>query len=155
MVPNRLVGVVGVAEFDHVGAEHLLVDLQVLEASSEGVRAGAVHREHDLLTDVDAGEPRGRAVDVDQVVDLLLDERRYPRLTRRLPGALFDVGAQLASRLLDKRAVTHTRSYAHLHGDHPLRCRSRSVDQPCTSQSKATARFSSLLLPRRTCISGG
>ena len=73
---DRLVRVVDLPELDHVDAEQRLVALQVLHPVADVLGAGAVVGQDDLVADVDGGEARRRGVDVEQVVELVLRERR-------------------------------------------------------------------------------
>ena len=50
---------------------------------------------------------RARGVDVEQVVELVLGERRDLGLARRRLRRVLEVGAQLAARHLDHVAVPH------------------------------------------------
>ena len=75
---DGLVRVVDLPELDHVDADERLVALQVLHAVADVLGPGAVVAQHDLVADVDGGEARRRGVDVEQVIELVLRERRAP-----------------------------------------------------------------------------
>ena len=84
-------------ELERVGAEVLLVVLQVVDAGAEVLAAAAVEREHDLVADVDAGEPAVRAEDLGEMVELGARElRRLGALGARLRAG-FEIGADLLS----------------------------------------------------------
>ena len=116
---GRFVRIVVVVELERVGAEVLLVVLQVVDAGAEVVAAAAVEREHDLVADVDAGEAAVRAEDLGQMVELGSRESgRLATLGAGL-GAGFEVGADFGRRHLEESAVAHARANPGLHASPP------------------------------------
>ena len=99
--------VVADAELQQVGAHPLLVGLQVLDARRVRLHAGAVAAEHDLLADVDADEAQRRRVDLEQVVDLVVGQRRHLGALGRDLRPRHEIGADLAARQMREGAVAH------------------------------------------------
>ena len=103
---DRLERVVGVPELDGVGAEHLLVDEQVLGARADRLGPRAVVGEHHLIADVDGGEASGRGPDVEQGA-IPPRPAAAPWPGSRGQRSRLEIRAQLAARQAPERAVTH------------------------------------------------
>ena len=98
-------------QLDRVGADRLLVVLQVGDARAGVLAADAVGREDDLVADVDRAEPCAAREDVGEVRDLVVAQR----LDLGPPGARLDAGVDVG---LDLRpGHTHQRPVAHTRRD--------------------------------------
>ena len=75
-------------ELHGIGADRLLVGLEVVDPGADVLAAHAVRAQDDLLADVHGAEAGGAGEDVDEVVDLVLTQRiDLGPLDRRLhPG---------------------------------------------------------------------
>ena len=82
-----------VIELDGVGAQVLLVVLQVVDAGAHVLAAAAVVAQRDLVADVDGAEARAAAEDVDQVRDLVVGERLHLGALDRGGDPLADGGS--------------------------------------------------------------
>ena len=113
---DHLERVVAGAELEQVGAHPLLVRLHVLGARGVRLHAGAVAAQHDLVAEIHAHDAGRRGVDIEDMVLFFGGERRHLGTLDRLGDAVLDVGAQLAARETDERAVAHARRDARFHG---------------------------------------
>ena len=104
---GRLVRVVLVVELDGVGAQVLLVVLQVVDARAHVLAAAAVVAQRDLVADVDGAEARAAAEDVEQVRDLVLGERLHLGALDGGRDPVADGGLDLGGRHAHQGAVAH------------------------------------------------
>ena len=106
---DRLERVVVVIQLDRVGADRLLVVLQVGDARAGVLAADAVGREDDLVADVDRAEPCAAREDVDEVRDLVVAQRLHLGPPGARLDAGVDVGLDLRPGHAHQRPVAHTR----------------------------------------------
>ena len=116
---HGLVGVVDVKELDRIVGEHLLAGVERIDAAAKLRRAAAVLGEHHLVADVDAGEARRRGEDVEQMIELVLRQRRHLAPGHGGLGALFELGLDLGAGHLGKRPVSHARRQSLRHTTTP------------------------------------
>ena len=127
--------VVAHAELEQVGAHPLLVGLQVLGARGVRLHAGAVAAEDHLVAHVDPREAGRRRVDVEQVVELVLRQRRHLGALDRRLGARLELGLDLAARQMGEGAVAHAGRDRRFHrATTPSRSRNVARRAPATGR---------------------